>query len=169
MEMELTEGDYTIREMPEETEPESRWAKGCPYWIMVAVVSGRIKVLSHCGRYFDWESEDLDIMECDSANAPDKSQADGVYICEGDFVSDRDYETGYEEGGWEPGEMRKITDEEWEWYCESDEPWPPEFYAPPVEESSTTAGPIPAECSVADWDHYRWMLGEGLFEMCVPR
>ncbi len=141
----------TIIEVPSDPEPGSNWAFGCPFWAMIAVVGGRIKVLDSCGRYFDYESEDLVILEQDSWHSPEKI-VDGIYICEGDFVSDRDWETGVEEGGWQPGEIRPITAAEWAQYCEEDSPWPPEFYAAPVVEPFEPQAPQPAACVVEDMD-----------------
>ncbi len=129
-----------IPEPPKPEEPETRWSKGCPAWVMVIIQAGKAKALTHCGRYFDWCDEDVRILEGDSETW---DQSPGVYIVEGGFVSSVDWESGIDEGGWEVSDVRPLTDEEWQDYRENDEPWPPEFFAPePVD--NTVAAPVPA-------------------------
>lgn len=129
-----------IPEPPKPEEPYSRWTKGCPFWIMVIIQDGKAKVLTYCGRYFDWCNEDICILEGDSETW---SQPAGVYIVEGDFLSCKDWETGIDEGGWEVSDVRPLTSDEWQAYRETEEPWPLEFYAP-KRVDDTVAAPVPA-------------------------
>ena len=123
------EGSFTLTPAPKDEDNGSRWVAGCPEWAMVVIQGGRAKVLASCGRYFDYDGEDL--VRLEDENDP-WNEPNGVYICEGGFVSERDWETGIEEGCWQVSDVRPATVEEWAQYCTEDEPWPPEFYADPV-------------------------------------
>ena len=139
----------------------SRWARECHDWVMAIIHNGKAKVLASCGRYFDWCDEDLRILEDD-----EWGESSGIYIIEGGYVSDRDWETGIDEGGWEASKIRLLTDEEWERYRSEDEPWPIEFYAPDPPPDMTIAADVPNVSYINDCDGLRWMLGEDLMATC---
>jgi len=135
----------------EKDEDYTRWAPGCPDMVLVVVDQGRLRLLDYCGRRNEHEADHGELkllVETDCSGL-----SDGVWIVEGHPDYSEDYFGEVDLGWFQVGEPRRLTDEEWELFCDEDTVWPPEWYAEePTNLCCTAHRPNEATCD----DDERW-------------